>query len=301
MQYRLSKILLLSAANLAATAGWAQPAVGNEAAANDYSLPAQPLADTLKAVARISGTNILATGRAVEGRQAPALSGRYSVERALQLVLQGSGLHARPTPLGLVVEPDATAAVDDPAAGDGEIVVTGTRIRGAPIASPVISLSENSIRNSGQASLGEVVRSIPQSFGGGQQPGIGLNVPAANGVDVGGGSSINLRGIGSDATLTLLNGRRIAYSSSRQSVDVSAIPLSIVDRLEIVPDGASAIYGSDAVAGVANIILKRDYKGLETRASLGGSTDGNALIRAARRPQQSPESRSLRVLDPSLE
>jgi iron complex outermembrane receptor protein len=81
-------------------------------------------------------------------------------------------------------------------------------------------------------------------------------VPAANGVDVGGGSSINLRGLGSDATLTLLNGHRVSYSSSRQSVDVSSIPLSAIDRLEIVPDGASAIYGSDAVAGVANIILK---------------------------------------------
>src|SRR3546814_4622119 len=73
-------------------------------------------------------------------------------------------------------------------------------IRGAPVASPVIVLSEDDIRNSGQTSLGEVVRSIPQSFGGGQQPGIGFNVPGANGVDVGGGSSINLRGLGSDAT-----------------------------------------------------------------------------------------------------
>src|SRR3546814_7754995 len=104
---------------------------------------------------------------------------------------------------------------------------------------------------SGQTSLGEVVRSIPQSFGGGQQPGIGFNVPGANGVNVGGGSSINLRGLGSDATLTLLNGHRLSYSSSRQSVDVSAITLSAVDRLEIVPDGASAIYGSDAVAGIS--------------------------------------------------
>src|SRR3546814_13055089 len=77
----------------------------------------------------------------------------------------------------------------------------------------------------------DVCSSDLQSFGGGQQPGIGFNVPGANGVDVGGGSSINLRGLGSDATLTLLNGHRLSYSSSRQSVDVSAIPLSAVDRL----------------------------------------------------------------------
>jgi iron complex outermembrane recepter protein len=278
MTYRICTALFCSAASLAATPGWAQPAIANEAIGKDYSLPAQPLADTLRAIARTSGTNILAAGSAVEGKQAPALIGRYSVERALALVLQGSGLHVRPTPSGLLVEPDTAAAADAPAAntatGDDTIVVTGTRIRGGPLASPIITLSENSIRNAGQTSLGEVVRSIPQSFGGGQQPGIGFNVPGANGVDVGGGSSINLRGLGSDATLTLLNGRRVAYSSSRQSVDVSAIPLAIVDRLEIVPDGASAIYGSDAVAGVANIILKRDYDGIETRAGLGGSTDG---------------------------
>ncbi|KAK0351360.1 hypothetical protein LTR94_025263, partial [Friedmanniomyces endolithicus] len=101
-----------------------------------------------------------------------------------------------------------------------------------------------------------------------------MNVPDASGVDVGGGSSINLRGLGSDATLTLLNGRRLAYTAVRQSVDVSGIPVSAVDRIEVVPDGASAIYGSDAVAGVANVILRRDYDGLETSARLAGTTDG---------------------------
>lgn len=282
MTYRLYTTLFCSAASLAATPGWAQPVIAREAIDKDYSLPAQPLAETIKTIARTSGANILAAGRAIEGKRAPALVGRYSAERALALVLQGSGLHARSTPSGLLVEPDTVAAdnpaTNEPSSGD-PIVVTGTRIRGGPIASPVISIGENDIRNAGQATLGEVARSIPQSFGGGQQPGIGFNVPGANGVDVGGGSSINLRGLGSDATLTLLNGHRVAYSSSRQSVDVSAIPLAIVDRLEIVPDGASAIYGSDAVAGVANIILKRDYSGLETRARLGGSTDGGNFTR----------------------
>jgi iron complex outermembrane receptor protein len=243
-----------------------------------YTLPAQALGDTLRAIALTSGTNILAAADTVEGRQAPALAGRYSVAQALATVLQNTGLHARTMAYGIAVEPDNAAAVSDTnakkEADAASIVVTGSRIRGAPIAAPVITLSENAIRNAGQASLGEVVRSVPQSFGGGQQPGIGYNVPAANGVDIGGGSSINLRGLGSDATLTLLNGHRVSYSASRQSVDVSTIPLSAIDRLEIVPDGASAIYGSDAVASVANIILKHDYQGLETRARIGGSSDG---------------------------
>ncbi|AYJ84846.1 TonB-dependent receptor (plasmid) [Sphingomonas paeninsulae] len=277
MTYRLYASLFCSTAGLA-TATMALPAYAQAPHDVVYNLPAQALGDTLKAIALSSGTNILAAGGTVEGITAPALAGRYSVAQALALTLKGTGLHARTMASGIAVESDGAATNGESDskkdADSASIVVTGSRIRGAPVAAPVITLSENSIRNAGQASLGEVVRSIPQSFGGGQQPGIGYNVPAASGVDIGGGSSINLRGLGSDATLTLLNGHRVSYSSSRQSVDVSTIPLSAIDRLEIVPDGASAIYGSDAVAGVANIILKRDYQGLETRARLGGSTDG---------------------------
>src|SRR3546814_4718911 len=133
---------------------------------------------------------------------------------------------------GLVIEPDAEASQNaaDHVPND-DIVVTGTRIRGAPVASPVIVLSEDDIRNSGQTSLGEVVRSIPQSFGGGQQPGIGFNVPGANGVDVGGGSSINLRGLGSDATLTLLNGHRLSYSPSRRKSEAHTTELPSLIRI----------------------------------------------------------------------
>src|SRR5690606_33275434 len=153
-------------------------------------------------------------------------------------------------------------------------VVTGSRIRGAPVASQVIEIDAEDFRRAGHADLGQVVRSIPQSFGGGQNPGVGSNVPASSGVDVGGGASLNLRGIGSDATLTLLNGHRLNYSASRQSVDISAIPLAAVERIEVVADGASALYGSDAVGGVANIILRREADGIETSARLGSSTDG---------------------------
>lgn len=101
-----------------------------------------------------------------------------------------------------------------------------------------------------------------------------MNVPTSSGVDIGGASSVNLRGLGGDATLTLLNGHRLAYSAVLQSVDISTIPVSAVERIEIVPDGASAIYGSDAIAGVANIILRNNYSGVETSARIAGTTDG---------------------------
>src|SRR3546814_12538175 len=88
-----------------------------------------------------------------------------------------------------------------------------------------------------------------------------------------GGSSANLRGIGQDATLTLLNGRRMSYGSNDQAVDLSAIPVEAVDRIEIVTDGASAIYGSAAVGGVINVMLKRDSDGVALGTRYGQPTD----------------------------
>ncbi|RZL80464.1 MAG: TonB-dependent receptor, partial [Sphingomonas sp.] len=244
-----------------------------------YHLAAQSLDAALREAGRVSGRQIMFPALSVAGRQAPRVEGVYTIEQVVDRLLAGSGLTAIYDGDAILIRaaertPASLSASDTVQAASSDIVVTGSRIRGTPIASPVITLSQETIRNTGQATLGDVVRSLPQSFGGGQQPGIGLNVPGSSGGDVGGGSSINLRGLGSDATLTLLNGHRVSYGGARQSVDVSAIPLSAVDRLEIVPDGASAIYGSDAVAGVANIVLKRDYQGIEARAGLGASTDG---------------------------
>src|SRR5690606_19798485 len=148
------------------------------------------------------------------------------------------------------------AAPSPGAATLGAVVVTGTRIRGGESASPVITIGIEDIREAGFTDLGQVIRSIPQNFSGGENPGVAAGAetgPAgiAN-RNVTGGSSLNLRGLGADATLTLLNGRRLAYGGYTQTVDIAAIPVEAVDRIEIVADGASAIYGSDAVAGVAN-------------------------------------------------
>src|SRR3546814_15927295 len=122
-------------------------------------------------------------------------------------------------------------------------------------------MSSEDIRNACQSDLGEVARSLPQSCGGGQNPGIGNSQGAPNeNANVNGASTFNLRGIGSNATLTLLNGNRFAYTGASSVMDVSSIPVAAVERIEIIPDGASAIYGADAVAGVVNILLKRDFE-----------------------------------------
>lgn len=239
----------------------------------NYDISEQDLAGALKAFAATSGREVLAPSDLIAGKRSGSARGMLSAEQAMRQLLEGTGLRLEIVDGAFVVRPaiDPGRAASD---AGSEIVVTGTRIHGAPVASTVITVTAEAARNSGQSSLGEVVRSVPQSFGGGQNPGIGNNVPASRGIDIGGGSSLNLRGLGSDATLTLLNGHRLAYTASLQSVDVSVIPFEAVDRIEIVPDGASALYGSDAVAGVANIILKRDYDGVEASARLGASTAG---------------------------
>ncbi|MFD2499803.1 TonB-dependent receptor plug domain-containing protein [Rhizorhabdus histidinilytica] len=90
------------------------------------------------------------------------------------------------------------------------------------------------------------------------------------------GSGANLRGLGSDATLVLVNGRRMAGSGGKGDfTDLSSIPVGSIARIEILADGASAIYGSDAVGGVINMILKKDFEGAETRARFGSATSGS--------------------------
>ncbi len=160
------------------------------------------------------------------------------------------------------------------------ITVTGTRIRGGTTPSPVITIGSERIQEEGFTDLGEVIRSLPQNFNGGQNPGVAASANVTGGnINITGGSSMNLRGLGQDATLTLLNGRRMSYSGAFQGVDIGSIPVEAVDRLEIVPDGASAIYGSDAVGGVANVILKPDFEGVTVGARVGAATDGGLATR----------------------
>jgi len=257
----------------AAAIVWAAPGLAQTA--QSYDIAAQDLGGALEEFAVTSGREVVAPSEVIAGRRGNAVKGTLTAEAALERLIAGTGLRYEIVDGAFVVRGgERSPAVAASESGSDGIVVTGTRLRGSAVASPRITLRAETMRDQGLATLTEAARTIPQNFGGGQNPTIGFNVPATSGVNVGGGSSLNLRGMGSDATLTLLNGRRLSYSSSRQSVDLSAIPAAAVDRVEIVTDGSSAIYGSDAVAGVANIILRRDMEGLFTSVRLGGSTDG---------------------------
>jgi iron complex outermembrane receptor protein len=161
----------------------------------------------------------------------------------------------------------AQAQTASPAADKGEqpeqVVVTGSRIRGvAPVGSTVVSLTRGDIEASGAVSTASLLQEVPQVFN--------LGVSESSRGQAGGagnityGSSVNLRGIGPYATLSLVNGHRVVPQGTTGSgIDPSIIPMLALQRVEIVADGASAIYGSDAVAGVVNLILRRNVEGAE--------------------------------------
>jgi len=152
-----------------------------------------------------------------------------------------------------------------------QIVVTGSRVRGAaPVGSSVIALGREDINASGAVTVDRIIREIPQVF----DLGISENSrgQAGGNSNIAYGNSINLRGIGPYATLVLIDGHR-AVNNSR-FLDPSVLPSLGVERIEVVADGASAIYGSDAVAGVVNIIPRRGLNGGEVLARSAISDDG---------------------------
>ncbi len=244
----------------------------------EFDLEAQPLKYALRSVTHTAHLELLAPSPALDDRSAPALHGHLTAQEALDALLKDSGLVAEISGQTVFIR-GRTAAPDEtrarPATAASEIVVTGSRIHGATPSSPVVRLGRKELEDAGFSNLGDAVRSIPQNFSGGQNPGVaGGGLQGDSNQNVTSSSTINLRGLGADATLTLLNGHRMPYDGVVQGIDIAAIPLAALDRIEVVADGASAIYGSDAVGGVANVILRTDYDGLLTSARVGGATSG---------------------------
>lgn len=164
-----------------------------------------------------------------------------------------------------------------------EIIVTGTNIRGVEnLAAPSLTFSRQEIEGAGFSSLQDAFQALPQN----------LNEISFNGTDASGvsqvaqfnverASGISLRGLGPESTLVLINGKRHPGAVQGRVVDISAIPLSATERVEIVTGGRSAVYGSDAVAGVVNLVLRRDFDGAETQLYLGTADDGAERINAS--------------------
>ena len=269
---------------IAPRAASAQERTGQERTATYNIIRTRSLASALLEYGRVSGVQIIFDEDLVRGRNATPLHGTYSATEALDRLLEGSGLVARRTPTGAVMivregsgpQSEGAAAQNELGAKVEDVVVTGSRIRGAQPTAPVHTVSRDDIDRSGYGQIGDVIRSLPQTFGGGQNPGV-QPTTTEGGANLSNASTVNLRGIGPDATLVLLNGRRLVADGTVTAPDISAIPLAAVSRVEIITDGASALYGSDAVAGVANFITRDDYTGAEISARLGGATQGGGF------------------------
>lgn len=162
--------------------------------------------------------------------------------------------------------PQADASTDkDPA----KVVVTGSRIRGvAPIGSSVIQMGIEDIKRSGAVTTAELLQEVPQitSLGFNSEGSLGPAAPQ----NITRSTAPNLRGIGPQATLTLLDGQRMPTSGTMGNIaDPSYLPPLAVQRIEVIADGASAVYGSDAIAGVVNLIPRKKFTGAETMARVG--------------------------------
>ena len=177
----------------------------------------------------------------------------------------------------LVTQLASAQETTTPAAGGvlSEVVVTGSRIGGAaPVGSTVVTVDRDSIDTAAVVNTTQLIQEVPQVF----NLGVSENSRGQSGgnSNITLGSAINLRGLGPFATLALVDGHRaIPQGTSGLAVDPASIPALALERVEIVADGASAIYGSDAIAGVANLILRRNFDGLEVRGRYGFAQDAH--------------------------
>jgi outer membrane receptor protein involved in Fe transport len=148
------------------------------------------------------------------------------------------------------------------------IVVTGSRLaqRHLMDAAPVTVLSRNDIDATGAASVGELLRELPAA---------GASTSESAGRGNNGSATVALRGLSAVNTLVLINGRRVLANNADGTIDLNSIPFDAIERVEVLQDGASAVYGSDAIAGVVNIIMRTDFDGLLLRAGYGESSRGD--------------------------
>lgn len=267
----MSSYFFRSAASVAAVAvAICLPAVA-QAQTRSFNVPTQAASSGIREFARQAGIQIIARSRDTEDRTSNSVQGDLDVREALDRLLAGAGLVVRSfdgkvATIGLA--PEQTAAPSEEM-----FVVTGSRIARLPAetSTPIQSIGKAEIEATGTLVLEDLLVRQPEFAGGrtsrSNNPGNGK-------------AEIDLRGLGSGRNLVLVNGRRYVFSGSYQTTDINAIPTALVERVDIVTGGSSAVYGSDAIAGVANFILRTDFNGVEAKLQYGGDTAGDATSRS---------------------
>ncbi len=265
-----------------------------------FELPAEPFPQAILDFYHQSGVQaIYAATPQVEKLETRAVSGRMDSATALARMLQGTGLtFVFDTRHSVIIQPVApenapivpvSGAVSNPAAPvlsqqhplpDGvrellqQVEVTGSLIHDVQDAvAPLLYIKRRQLTEAPYATVQDALYTLPL---------VSLNGPREDlGVDDNYqyGAGINLRGLGVGATLVMVDGQRQPLGGlTGDFVDVSTIPWNAVERVEVLPDGASALYGSDAVAGVVNIIMRDAFSGAETEARYGATPDGRSEL-----------------------
>ena len=282
---------------LALTALWI-PAAWAAGPTADFDLPAEPFTQAVLDFSHQSGLSaIYGLTPAMNSLLTRPVKGRMSSSDALSRMLEGSGLtYEFDSALSVVIEP-AGGAPAEPAAAQAHagpdaaddaalemsqgqlepVDVTGSLIRGVQgVIAPLVYVKKQQLSEAAYATVEDALYSLPITSRNGPREDLGLD----NNYQYGAG--IDLRGLGVGATLVLVDGHRQPLSGGAGDfVDVSTIPWSAVKRIEVLPDGASALYGSDAVAGVVNIIMRDDFQGAETQARFGTAVDGRRELMAS--------------------
>jgi outer membrane receptor protein involved in Fe transport len=286
-----------------------------------FDIPAQPLGASLKQLAEQAGIQILFEERIVRGLSAPAVKSNQTAREALRTLLNDTGLEyasknetvaVREKPqvkaAKTAVKPIAYARRDGPihlaqadtpaqsstvpatpsdagaTASDGslemqEVRVTGSRLvveGGFQAPTPVTVVTAQQLTAASPTNLSDSLNQLPV-FG-------NSSTPASNGVSTVGAvgqSFLNLRALGAARTLILLDGRRVVPSTGSGTTDVSVLPEALVSRVDVVTGGASAAYGSDAVAGVVNFVLDTKFEGVKATLQGGAAEEGDSQTRRA--------------------
>ena len=264
-----------------------------------FNVPAEPLPQALMDFYHQSGVQpgFAATEQMVRAKSNP-VSGMMASSMALDVMLKGTGYTYRfdtdnsvdiipaeepnPAEVPATVTREPAAALREPAVDQyggrlEQVNVTGSLIRGVQdTVAPLIYLKQQQLAMADYATVQDALYA---------QPIMSLNGPREDlGIDANYqyGAGLDLRGLGVGATLVLVNGQRQPLSGlNGDFVDVSTIPLSAVARIEVLPDGASALYGSDAIAGVVNIIMRNDFDGAQSQLRYGTAIGGRREMMAS--------------------
>ncbi len=281
--------LAASAAMVTTAVALVAPSAMAQAQHYRFDIPSQDLGGALRAFGRATNQQIIFSEAAVTGKRAPALVGSYSAEAGLRHLLSGTGLSTNRTASGMYYvktsalvaassvmamgQASLPAVVEEEATGE-QVTVTGSRIRRSDTetAAPVTVFDREAMDERGYSQVGQMLNEVTSNT-----PSFPLS--QATGFPAGAGRTYpNLFSLGAGRTLTLVNGRRMVASDSGlgdRTVDTNVIPAGLIQRVEIVQGGGAAVYGSDAIAGVVNYILRDNFDGIEIDLSNSISSRGD--------------------------